>query len=124
MASAQIITLALKRRLSDKHPYHQQLIRPSYVNEVLSYLKTHSPLYSQVQVKPNWQQDIAENNSKLWSAVNSQNTGNTEGNRNVSEIADVVENCTTTNMCEADHIINHHIRNEEEVMDSEDEVDF
>lgn len=75
-------------------------------------------------MNPNWQQDIAENNSKLWSAVNSQNTGNTEGNRNVSEIADVVENCTTTNMCEADHIINHHIRNEEEVMDSEDEVDF
>lgn len=48
MASAQIVTLALKRRLSDKHPYHQQLIRPSYVNEALSYLKTHSPLYSQV----------------------------------------------------------------------------
>lgn len=53
MASAQIITAALKRRLSDKYPYHQQLIRPSYVNDAVNYLKAHSPQYSHVQVNPN-----------------------------------------------------------------------
>lgn len=59
-ASAQIITLALKRRLSDNHPYHQQLIRSSYVNE------PHSPLYSQVQGNPNWQQDSYRENQREW----------------------------------------------------------
>lgn len=77
-ANAQIITLALKRWLSDKHPYHQQIIRPSYVNEAIAYLKSHSPLYTQVQLNSNWEQHSAEQSAELWTAVNSQNINNTE----------------------------------------------
>lgn len=119
-ASAQIITLALKRRLSDKHPYNQQPIRPSYVNEAVSYFKAHSPLYSQVQVNPNWQKDSADSNSHLWSAVNSTNTGNSEGNINLCEINDNIEDNTTTSQCEPYQEDN---RNKDDVTDSEDEVD-
>ena len=61
-ACAQIITLALKRRLSDMFPYHKQIIRPQYVNKTVSYLKSHSPLYSSVQVNSQWEQDSAANN--------------------------------------------------------------
>ena len=80
-ASAQIITLALKRRLSDKHAYHKQIIRPSHVNAAVGYLKSNSPLYSEVQVNSNWEQESAEQSSQLWSAVNPQNTANSSNSQ-------------------------------------------
>ncbi|KAH3869596.1 hypothetical protein DPMN_032765 [Dreissena polymorpha] len=89
-ACAQIINLALKRRLSDKYPYHKQIIRPQYVNEAVSYLKSHSPLYSQVQVNSHWEQDSAANTSQLWSAVNAHN--NATNKCNVNNMVEQLEN--------------------------------
>ena len=70
--NAQIITLALKRRLSDKHIYHQQLVRLNYVNAAVQYLKLYSPHYSKVKLNTEWKARSAEQTSGLWNAV----TGN------------------------------------------------
>ncbi|KAK6181801.1 hypothetical protein SNE40_009585 [Patella caerulea] len=68
-SNSQIITLALKRRLSNKHAVHKQCIRPQYVNNAIKYLKTHSPLYSDVTIKESWESDSARSNGYFWTSV-------------------------------------------------------
>ena len=87
--SSQIITLALKRRLSDKHSYHQEYIRPSYVNAAIQYLKKYSKCYSDVTVNNEWEKYSSENNLEFWTAaVESANEVNSVQEENSEQIVD------------------------------------
>ena len=110
--NAQIITLALKRRLSDKHPYHQQLIRPQYVNAAVQYLKLYSPHYSKVKLNTEWEARSAEQTSDLWNAVTGNDSDQTGilNSQNAEEIVNKNMNMTETVATD-------------EIIDSEDEVE-
>ena len=69
---SQIITLALKRRLSDKHPFHEQFIRPQNVNAALNYLKRNSPFYTNVTVNEAWETFSAQHNPEFWTCITNQ----------------------------------------------------
>ena len=49
---SQIIALALKRRLSDKHSVVTQYIRPEFVTNALAVLKQIHPMYKDVEIRP------------------------------------------------------------------------
>ncbi|XP_062618879.1 uncharacterized protein LOC134280486 [Saccostrea cucullata] len=57
-AESQIITLALKRRLSDKHAVHKQCIRPQHIIRALQYLKANSPYYKDIDINEYWTCDL------------------------------------------------------------------
>ena len=50
-----LITIALKRRLSDKGAYKEQHIRPSVVNKALDYLVRNNHLYNNVTISNDWE---------------------------------------------------------------------
>jgi len=54
VANSQIITLSLKRRLTDASSVDKQVIKPPLVNAALHYLKLHNSLYSEVTENENW----------------------------------------------------------------------
>ena len=54
-----IITLALKRRLTDKSAFHKQHIRPALVNSALRKLQEINPLYRTVVIEDSWA-DVSE----------------------------------------------------------------
>ncbi|WAR15763.1 hypothetical protein MAR_005868 [Mya arenaria] len=104
-ASAQIVTLALELRVSDKHPYHQQIIRPAYVNS-------------------NWEEDSTENSSELWSAATGNLQNDKQVDRNHGGAAEDTECQSHRNECEAsDTHEGQKPSHNNEVTDSEDEVD-
>ena len=63
-SESQIITLALKRRLSDKHSFHKQFIRPQNVNNALTYLKNNSSFYSDTEINSQWETLSEEQNKE------------------------------------------------------------
>ena len=98
---SQIITLALKRRLCDKHSFHQQFIRPQNVNTALQYLKAHSPFYVDVTVNETWENFTTQQTPEftLPSALQQQNK------------------------CSDFSKEDPNVRNDDPILDSEDEVD-
>ena len=68
-AESQIITLALKRRLSDAHSVFTQHISPANVNKALSYLKEHNKFYRTVVLNPSWEDESAGADPVLWAAA-------------------------------------------------------
>ena len=71
-SESQIVTLALKRRLSDKYAFHRQFIRPSYVNKSLQYLKNNSQFYSNIEINHEWETVSEEQNEEIWSAATNE----------------------------------------------------
>ena len=74
-SESQIVTLALKRRLSDKHAFHRHFIRPSYVNESLKYLKNNSQFYSDIEINHEWETVSEQQNEEMWSAATNEPDG-------------------------------------------------
>ena len=68
-SESQIITLTLKSRLSDKHSFHKQFIRPQNVKNALAYLKNNNSFYSDTEFNSQWETISEEQNKELWSAV-------------------------------------------------------
>lgn len=114
---SQIITLALKRRLSDKHSIVKQYIRPEYVTNALAVLKQIHPMYKEVEVRHDWldislQQDpdflkAFVQSETCESDVQSETCEPDESNTNTLEKQNVVNSSERDNNC----------------VDSEDEVD-
>ena len=62
-----VISLALKRRLSDRSYHSQQNIRPAKVNKALKKLKEINPFYSFVSIDENsWVNVSQESDPELW----------------------------------------------------------
>ena len=61
-----IISLALKRRLSDKSAVHKQFIRPTYVNAALLKLKKSNPFYKDVTIDTTWENVSQQSDPDLW----------------------------------------------------------
>ena len=91
---SQIITLALKRRLSDKHSFHKQFIRPQNVNNALKYLKNNNTFYSDTEINSQWETFSEDQNKELWSAItnNSENSVNDPQEETVVDSEDEIDN--------------------------------
>ena len=74
-SESQIVTLALKRRISDKHAFHRHFIRPSYVNKSLKYLKNNSQFYSDIEINHEWETVSEQQNEEMWSAATNEPDG-------------------------------------------------
>ena len=115
-SESQIITLALKRRLSDKHSFHKQFIRPQNVNNALTYLKNNSSFYSDTEINSQWETLSEEQNKELWTAITnrSENSANNDSqeetivdsedeidNENPPEVVEYLQqkNCVNSNTC-------------------------
>ena len=64
--NSHLITIALKRRLSDKGAYKEQHIRPAVVNEALDYLIKVNHLYTNVKINNNWDKISELADPELW----------------------------------------------------------
>ena len=73
-----LITIALKRRLSDKRAYKEQHIRPAMVNRALDYLIRNNNLYTNVTISNNWQNLSESSNPELWKLLTSERDGSDE----------------------------------------------
>ena len=71
-SESHIITLALKRRLTDRSTVHKQYIRPAYVNSALLKLKTINHLYADVAVSQRWENISSQSDPELWSLLTDQ----------------------------------------------------
>ena len=73
-----IISLNLKRRLSDSHFVNRQNIRPALVNKALDKLKEVNPLYKDVRIDETWESVSKENDPSLWNMLTNENAENDE----------------------------------------------
>ena len=64
-----IISVALKRRLTDNSAYIKQNISPARINAALLWLKNNNPLYSHIQIDDNWERTMQESDPELWSML-------------------------------------------------------
>ena len=105
-----IITLALKRRLTDKSAFHKQHIRPALVNRALSKLQEINPLYRTVVIEDSWADVSEQTDPELWNFLTSNNNVNNaedeqtdsdediEGNDHAKEKEQRLSNCHPTVM--------------------------
>ena len=71
-----LISLNLKRRLSDSHFVNRQNIRPALVNKALNKLKEVNPLYRGVGIDETWESVSKENDPSLWNLLTNENSEN------------------------------------------------
>ena len=64
-----LITIELKRRLTDKGNFLRQTISPKKVNDALLWLKENNPLYANIQYDENWEKKMQESDPELWSIL-------------------------------------------------------
>ena len=69
-----IISVALKRRLTDNSAYIKQNIRPAKINAALIWLRNNNPLYSHIQFDDNWERTMQESDPELWSMLTEEKT--------------------------------------------------
>lgn len=114
-SESNIITIALKRRLSDTHIVQKEYVRPDMVNAALHTLKKINPLYKDVKINESWNTVSELDNPELWKAVSIPQT---------DEYNDIQID-STANVA---HLTNEHSDlpghdYEATTLDSEDEVD-
>ena len=68
-----VISLALKRRLSDTNYLNKQNIRPILVNKALEKLVEINPFYHNVRIDDSWATVSQETDPLLWSALTNEN---------------------------------------------------
>ena len=74
-----LITLALKRRLSDRRYVDKQLIGPGLVNRVLTKLIEVNPLYQNIQIDLSWKNVSHDSDLELWNILPEKNHKRVEG---------------------------------------------
>ena len=92
-----LISLALKRRLTDKSAVNKQHIRPAAVNRALKKLTEINPFYEDVTVDTAWEDLSEQSDPELWRLLTDENTtssknddqtdsdDNIEGNNHLKE---------------------------------------
>ena len=64
-----LISLALKRRLSDTSFVNKQNIRPALVNKALEKLVEINPFYKNVRIDDTWEDVSEESDPVLWNIL-------------------------------------------------------
>ena len=83
-----LITIALKRRLSDKGSYKEQHIRPAVVNKALDYLIKMNHLYTNVTISNNWEKLSESSDPELWELLTSENASASAENSDTNTDSD------------------------------------
>ena len=68
-----LISLTLKRRLSDTSYVNKQNIRPALVNKALEKLVEINPFYNSIHIDDSWEDVSKESDSTLWSILTDEN---------------------------------------------------
>ena len=68
-ADGHLLTVELKRRLSDQSAYNKQNIRPALVNRALDLLREINPLFANIIKSNDWEQISAEHDEELWNLL-------------------------------------------------------
>ena len=74
-SQAQIVPMKLKRRLCYKGHYMYEYVRPDKVLAALEWLKNNNPFYKDVNIDQQWVGNAALDDSELWEAISSQQSG-------------------------------------------------
>ena len=84
--NAHIISFKLKRKLEYKQAYLHDTIRPEKVITALHYLKSHNPLYADIDINEDWIQTWQELDQELYNGVFDieENCGNNEDTTDVN----------------------------------------
>ena len=92
-----MISLALKRRLTDKSVVNKQQIRPALVNSALQKLARINHFYSNIAIDNEWENLSEQSDPVLWRLLNDKNAresnnsdqadsdGDTDGNDKFKE---------------------------------------
>ena len=71
-SQSQVVPMKIKRKLCYKGHYMYQYVRPAKVLAALEWLKENNPLYRDITINSDWQEDAAEDDADLWEAFSSQ----------------------------------------------------
>ena len=71
--TSQVVTMKLKRKLIYKGHYMQEYLRPQKIIEALTWLKRNNPLYKDVSICENWEEQWETNDADLWEAMTNAN---------------------------------------------------
>ena len=71
-----LISLTLKRRLSDRSYVNRQNVRPALVNKALEKLVEINPLYKNVTIDKAWEDVSEETDPELWNLLTNENAPN------------------------------------------------
>ena len=69
-----LISVALKRRLSDSNVHTKQIIRPALVNKALRKLAEINPLYQNVVIDESWENVTKEADPELWDMLTNEDS--------------------------------------------------
>ncbi|XP_078578075.1 uncharacterized protein LOC144862999 isoform X1 [Branchiostoma floridae x Branchiostoma japonicum] len=75
-ATAEVVPLKLKRRLCYQGHYMYEYIRPKKVVDALVWLKNNNPLYKDITICPDWEQEWEGDDPDLWEAMTGRITEN------------------------------------------------
>ena len=96
-----IISLALKRRLSDKGSVHKQNINPNNVNKALEKLIEINPFYADVRIDESWANVSKDNDPETWDMLTNPNAAcenyETDSDEELERNGRELEKKTTTN---------------------------
>ena len=88
-ADAEVIPIKLKRKLVYKGHYMYEYIRPQRVMAALTWLKQNNPLYKDVTICADWEEQWSDMDSELWTAMtNVDGTVPDVGETNVQQCLD------------------------------------
>ena len=85
-----MISLALKRRLTDKSVVNKQQIRPALVNTALQKLTKINPFYSNITIHNEWEDLSEQSDQVLWKLPTDKNTEESD-NRDQADSDDDIE---------------------------------
>ena len=91
-----LISLALKRRLSDKSDYHKQHIRPSAVNAALTKLMEINNFYQNIEISQSWEQISETSDEELWGLLTNKNAKNDNGNNSETDSDEEIDGNDTS----------------------------
>ena len=87
-----LISLALKRRLTDKSTVNKQNIRPAAVNAALQKLTEINPFYRDVSIDNAWENVSKHSDPELWNILTNNNSENPERDEQTDSDGDIEGN--------------------------------
>ena len=67
--TSQVVAMKLKRKLVYKGHYMQEYVRPKRLIDALIWLKRNNPLYKDVSICENWEEQWENDDADLWEAM-------------------------------------------------------
>ena len=84
-----LISLALKRRLSDKSAVNKQHVRPAAVNRALKKLTEINPFYKDVSIDNEWADVSEQSDPELWNLLTDENATSNENDDQTDSDEDI-----------------------------------